>query len=159
LIVGGRSGSLQDAFGMKNGSWSVGLTLSIPVGTVLSRALQAQAKVDLDRTNLELKFLLQQAETKVRIALRDVETAAKRIEALGVARALAEKQLAAEETKLRSGYSTNYFVLLYQGEVAKQRSEEIRAGIDLTLAVSRLNREMGISLRERNIKIGGNPVD
>ena len=84
-----------------------------------------------------------------------METNFKRIQALKIARELAQRQLEAEEEKLKVGLSTNYFVLQYQRDLATARSQEIRAIIDYILSVAVLNRDMGVSLDEKNIQISG----
>ena len=95
----------------------------------------------------------QQIYTDLKIAIRSVESNFKRINALKIARELAEKQLEAEEEKLKVGLTTNYFVLDYQSQLATRRSEEIRAIIDYILSLAVLNRDMGMNLEDRNIRI------
>lgn len=152
-IPGGYSDSLKDAFGFKFQNWSIGLTLNVPLNSFLSRAAFAQARVNLEQSQLRLRQLEQQVFTDLKIAVRDVETNYKRIQALKLARELAERQLEAEEEKLKVGLSTNYFVLQYQTELSNQRSLELRAIIDYNLSLAGLSRELGVSLQEKNIKM------
>jgi outer membrane protein TolC len=153
-IPGGRSGSLKDVFGFKFVNVSLGLSLEVPVGNFLSRAAVARARVGLEQKTLEAKKLEQEIMTKVKIALRDVGMNFERIQTLKRASALAQKQLEAEEEKLKAGYSTSYFVLQYQAELSLQRSQELAAMIEYRLALAGLSRELGTSLAERNIRIG-----
>lgn len=152
-IPGGFSDSMKDALGFKFQNWQIGLTLNVPLNNFFSRAAFAQAQVNLEQSQLRLKQLEQQVFTDLKIAVRDVETNFKRIQALKVARELAQRQLEAEEEKLKVGLSTNYFVLQYQTELSNQRSLELRAIIDYNLSLARLSRELGVSLQEKNIKI------
>ena len=152
-IPGGYSDSFKDAFGFKFQNWAIGLTLNVPLNNFLSRAAFAQAQVSLEQSQLRLKQLEQQVFTDLKIAVRDVETNFKRIQALKLARELAEKQLEAEEEKLKVGLSTNYFVLQYQTELSNQRSLELRVIIDYNLSLARLSRELGVSLQEKDIRI------
>jgi outer membrane protein len=152
-IPGGRSGSLNDVFGFKHLSFSLGVSLEVPMSQLTSRAALAQAKVNLERGTLELENLKQEVLTRIKIALRDTVTTHKRILALRSATALAQKQLNAEEEKFRAGYSTTYFVLQYQAELSVQQSEELAATIEYKLALARLNRELGTGLAENNIRI------
>ncbi|MGB3861263.1 MAG: TolC family protein, partial [Candidatus Aminicenantaceae bacterium] len=154
-IPGGRSEAFQDVFGFEYKNWQVGVTLDFPLNTVVSRAAYAQARVDLQQAQLRLKEQEQQIYTDLKIAVRTVETNFKRIQALKIARELAQRQLEAEEEKLKVGLSTNYFVLQYQRDLATARSQEIRAIIDYILSVAVLNRDMGVSLDEKNIQISG----
>lgn len=150
-VPGGASDALKDAFSFKNNNWSVGLTFSIPFSTLLSRAAYAQAKVNLEQATVQLKNQEQQAFLEIKNALRAVETNFKRIQARKLARELAGKKLEAEEEKLKVGLTTNYFVLQYQRDLANSQSLELKAIIDYNLSLARLNRALGISLKEKNI--------
>ena len=153
IIPGGISDSLKDAFSFKYKNWSIGLTLDIPINNFLSRAALAQAKVNLEQAVLQMKSQEQEIFTDIKIAVRGVETNFKRIQAYKAARELAEKQLEAEEEKLKVGLTTNYFVLQYQNSLANAQSQELRAIIDYNLSLASLNRDLGISLKQKNIKI------
>jgi outer membrane protein TolC len=154
-VPGGRQDAFKDVFGFKYKNWSFGISLDFPLNTIVSRAAYAQARVDLEQAQLQLKEQEQQIYTDLKIAVRAVETNFKRIQALKIARELAQKQLEAEEEKLKVGLTTNYFVLQYQRDLATARSQEIQAIIDYILSVATLNRDMGISLDENNIQISG----
>ncbi len=154
-IPGGREDAFKDVFGFEYKNWSFGLTLDFPLNTVISRAAYAQARVDLEQAQLRLKEQEQQIYTQLKIAVRAVETNFKRIQALKIARELAQRQLEAEEEKLKVGLSTNYFVLQYQRDLATARSQEIRAVVDYILSVAALKRDMGVSLDDNNIQISG----
>jgi outer membrane protein TolC len=150
---GDAGGSLRDAFKLLYKNWNIGLTLSIPLSSFLTRADYSYARTDLNQSQVKLKNLEQQAILEVGDAVRTIETNAKRVEAYRVARELAEKSLDAEEKKLKVGLSTNYFVLEFQEKLANARSIEIKAKIDYILSVARLERSMGTGLEKRNIKI------
>jgi outer membrane protein TolC len=154
-IPGGREDAFKDVFGFKYKNWAVGITLDLPLNTIISRAAYAQARVDLEQAKLQLKEQEQQIYTDIKIAVRAVETNFKRIQALRVARELAQKQLEAEEEKLKVGLTTNYFVLQYQRDLANARSQELQAAVDYILSIAALNRDMGTSLDENNIQISG----
>lgn len=150
---GGSAEALRDALDFKYKNWNVGLTLSIPLNTVFSRAQQAQARVDLEQTTLRLKNQEQQVALEVKNAVRAVQTDYKRVQAYRIARELAEKTLEAEEKKLKVGLTTNYVVLQYQRDLADARSAELRAIIDYNLSLAQLDRAMGTSLEKKNIKL------
>jgi len=154
-IPGGRSESLKDVFGLNFKNWSIGVTLDFPLNTLVSRAAEAQAQVDLEQALLRVKNQEQQIYTDIKIAVRDVATDFKRINALKIARELAEKQLKAEEEKLKVGLSTNFVVLSYQNELASAQSQEISAIIDHMLSLARLKRDLGTNLEDRRIRLSG----
>jgi len=150
---GGAGQSLSDALKLLYNNWNVGLTLSIPLSSFLTKADFAYAQTDLNQSQIKLKDLEQQVSLDVSDAVRTVETNAKRVGAYRVARELAEKTLEAEVKKLQVGRSTNYFVLDYQDKLANARSNEVKAKIDYLLSVAKLDKATGASLEKRNIKV------
>ncbi len=152
IIEGSPSDALKDAFNFKYNNWTVGITLEIPLNTLLSRADYAQARVDLDQAVLRLKNQEQQLFLEIKNAVRAMQTDYKRVQAYKIARELAAKTLEAEEEKLKVGITTPFFVLQYQTDLATAQTNELRAMIDYNLSLSRLNRAMGISLKEKNVR-------
>jgi len=146
------SDALKEAFDFKYKNWSAGITLDIPLNTFLSRADYAQAKVNLEQSILRLKNQEQEIFLEVKSAVRAVQTDYKRVQAYKVARELAEKKLEAEEEKLKVGLTTNYFVLQYQTDLTTAQTNELKAIIDYNLSLARLNRALGISLKEKSIR-------
>ncbi len=151
-IPGDATKALEDALSFAYKNWSMGLTLSIPVETIFSRAQLAQAKVSFRQAKLKLQNDEQQAFLEIRNAVRNVESHYKRIQAYKAARELAEKGLKAEEKKLEVGLSTNYTVLQYQRDLADARSNEIRAIIDYNLALAALDAALGTTLENKGIQ-------
>jgi len=152
-IPGQSKDALKDALKFKYKNWAVGLTLSFPLNIVFSRALAAQARVNMEEAAIMLEEKEQQVFLEVRNAVREVETDAKRIEAYAAARRLAEKKLEAEERKAKAGLSTNYLVLLNQRDLANAQTNELRSRIDYVLSLAKLDKATGTSLEKRNIKL------
>jgi outer membrane protein TolC len=157
VIVGKEKGSpsdsISDAFSFLYKNWSVSLTLSLPLSNFLSKADLIRSKMELEKSQVELKTKKRQVLLETRDAVLDIETNAKRVEAYRIARELAEERLKAEEKKLSVGLTTNYFVLQYQEELTNAKSNEIKALIDYKLALAKLDKAQGTSLDDRNIKI------
>jgi outer membrane protein TolC len=149
---GAPSEAWRDAFDLKYKNWSIGVTLSIPFDTLLSRAAHAQARVNLEQSMLRVKNQEQQIFLEIKNAVRAVQTNYKRAQAYKIARELAKETLEAEEEKLKVGISTPYFVLQYQTELVTAQTNELSAIIDYNLSLARLNRALGISLKEKNIR-------
>ncbi|MBN2199796.1 MAG: TolC family protein [Candidatus Aminicenantes bacterium] len=152
-VPGDVSEAMKDTFNFKYRNWSVGLTLSLPLNAVFSRAAAAQAMVALDQSQALLKSREQQLDIEVRSAVRAVRTNFMRVQAYRVARELAQKKLEAEEEKLRVGLTTNYFVLQYQRDLADRQTLELRALIDYNLSLAKLAQVKGVNLKEKNINI------
>lgn len=156
-VIGKEQGSardsVRDAFQFLYKNWTVGVTLSVPLSNVLTRTEFVRARMGLEQSLLELKNSEKQILLEVRDAVRQIDTNAKRVEAYGLARELAEKRMIAEEKKLSVGLTTNYFVLEYQEKLANAKSMEIKALVDYSIALAKLEQVIGTSLDTRNIKI------
>lgn len=151
-IKGSPSAAIKDAFGQEYPNWSVSLSLDIPLNTFVSRAGYAQAQVNLEQSLLRLKNQEQQIYLEIKNSVRAVQTDYKRVQAYKVARELAEEKLTAEEERFRVGLTTPYFVLQYQTELSTAQSNELNAIIAYNLSLARLNRDTGVSLKEKNIR-------
>ncbi|NQT81331.1 MAG: TolC family protein [Candidatus Aminicenantes bacterium] len=150
---GSPSDSIRDAFKFLYNNWTVGLTLSIPLSSLTTKADYARARMEMEKGQIELKSLEKQVFLEVKNAIRDIETNFKRVQAYRLARELAEKRLEAEVKKLGVGLTTNYFVLQYQEELANRSSMELLSLVDYNLALARLEKAVGESLEKRGIII------
>ncbi len=153
VVPGGIGGAVDDALGFKYKNWSIGLTLDIPLNSLISRAAYTQAKLNMEQAVLRLKNQEQTIYLEIRNGVRNVETNYKRVQSYRVARELAEKKLVAEEEKLKVGLSTNFIVLTYQRDLSNARSSELRAVVDYIISVSSLEKAMGTNLQNHNISI------
>jgi len=152
--VAGRSGeALKDALGLKYRNWSIALSLDIPLSTILTRAAQAQARAGLELERARMKEKEQAVVLEVRSAFRAVQTNYERVGAYRAASDLASQKLAAEESKLKVGLSDSFKVLQYQRDLAASRTAELRALIDYTLALRRLDKATGRNLEQWNITL------
>ncbi|MBU4255000.1 MAG: TolC family protein, partial [Acidobacteria bacterium] len=142
---------LKDAFNFKYDNWSIALTLDIPLKTALTRADYSIARAGLRQVRLRMENMERELEFELQTAIRAVDTGFKRILAYTSARELAEKKLEAESEKLRVGKSTNYLLLQYQRDLADARTTELKAMVDYTLALSDLDRVMGLTFEAKNI--------
>ncbi len=150
---GSAADSIRDAFNLLYDNWTIGLTLSIPLSSFTTRADYVRARMELEKSQLELENIEKQIFLDVKNAVRDIGTNAKRVQAYRLARELAKERLEAEVKKLNVGLTTNYFVLQYQEGLERERSLELKSLIDYNLAWARLEKAVGSSLEKRNIKI------
>jgi outer membrane protein TolC len=151
-LPGAPTDALKDAFKLRYNNWSVGLTLDIPLNTILTRAQHAEAKLSLEQAQLRLKDQEQEIFLEIKTSVRDVEINYERAQAYRVARELAEKKLEAEQEKFRVGKSTNFFLLQYQRDLADARTAELRSMVDYILSLARLDRALGTTLETKNIR-------
>jgi outer membrane protein TolC len=154
----GRGTAYSDTFAFKYPNWNIGLTLDVSLSNLLTKAGYGMARLNLKTALLNLKSAEKSAVNEVRTAVRLLQTTFKQVEAYKVARELAEKNLAAEEEKLRVGMSTNYLVLEYQSALGSARTAELQAIINYNVAQTGLERAIGTLLENKSIKISDIPV-
>lgn len=152
-IPGGMSGALKQTTNFKYPNWNIGLTFSVPLANVFSKASLAQAKLNLRQAVLELENQKQQVYLEIKNSVRSVEANHKRIQAYATARQLAEEKLTAEEEKRRVGLSTNYMVLQMQRDLASARISELNSIIAYNISLASLERSMGTNLKSRNVTL------
>ncbi len=152
-IPGKKSDALRDALNFKYQNWAVGLTLSLPVSTLLSRSYFAQASLDLKQARLRIKNQEQQIDLEISTAVRAVETNYQRALAYRAARELAQKKLEAEQEKFKVGLSTNYMVLQYQRDLANALTMELKSLIDYNISLANLDRVMGVGRERRQVSV------
>jgi outer membrane protein TolC len=155
-IYGGIGGALKQTTSFKYLNWNLGLTFSIPLANLFSKANLAQARLNMRQAMLELENQKEQVFLEIKNAVRSVEANYKRILAYTTARDLAEQKLAAEEEKRRVGMSTNYFVLQFQRDLANARISELNAIISYNVSLASLEKSMGTNLKSKNIKLSDN---
>jgi outer membrane protein TolC len=152
-VPGRASDAVRDALKFRYRNWSVGLTLTLPLSSLLTKSDYALAKAGREQAILRLKNQEQQVALEVRNAVRAVQTDYERVQAYRLARELAASKLEAEEKKLQVGLSTNYIVLQYQRDLADSRAAELRVSIDYNLSLASLERVQGTTLKSRNIRL------
>ncbi|MGB7295819.1 MAG: TolC family protein [Candidatus Aminicenantales bacterium] len=153
MVPGSSSDSIRDAFKFRYKNWSVGLTLTLPLSSLLTKSDYVLAKASREQAVLKLQHREQQIALEVRNSVRAVETNYERVQAYRLARELAAAKLEAEEKKLLVGLSTNYIVLQYQRDLADARASELLASIEYNLSLAGLERVQGTTLKSRNIRL------
>ncbi|HDT13643.1 MAG TPA: TolC family protein [Candidatus Aminicenantes bacterium] len=152
-IPGDIGGALKQTFKLQYPNWNLGLTLSLPLANILSRANVTQARLNLRQAMLQLENQKEQLYLEIKNAVRAVQANYKRILAYTTARELAEQKLTAEEEKRRVGMSTNYMVLSYQRDLANARISELNAIVSYNVSLAALEKAMGTSLKAKNINV------
>ena len=134
-------------------NYGAGLVLSYPLGN--RSAVSTYNKRQLESRNAEttLASVRQQIIVGVREAVRRVQTDFKRIETTRSARIMAEKQLQAEQERLKVGLSTTRFVLDFQRDLATAQGNELRATVDYNKSLSNLARHKATTLDRYNLQV------
>jgi HAE1 family hydrophobic/amphiphilic exporter-1 len=127
--------TLADSFKNNLPSWSVGLQASYPIGKSGVEANLARARLERQRSEIDLREAELQIATDVRDAGRQVTTGAKRVQVTQVAREAAQRQLEAEQKRFDLGLSQTFELQSRQRDLAQARVRELAAIIDYTRAL------------------------
>jgi len=121
LVTGTRNRGFDDALGQvftnDYPAWSVGLTVSYPLGRSYEAASHARADVERRQAAQRVASLRLQVAETVRRAGRQVRSTAERVEAARASATLAEERLRAEQRRFEAGLSTTFLVTQAQRDL------------------------------------------
>lgn len=124
-------------------SWTVGATVSIPIGNNAARARYSSALLSRDQAVANYENLKLIAEVDVRTAARAIDTNRKRIEAAEKNVELQKKKVEAEQKKFENGMSTSFQVLEFQEDLTTALGTLNRALVDYRKSLTALERAKG----------------
>jgi outer membrane protein TolC len=116
-------------------TWSVGVTLTYPLGRSVEEANLARARLERDQAAAQVRSLELSVVREVRSAALRLEQNRQRIETARLGRELAEQRLDAEQRRFEVGMSTSFLVIQAQRDLVVARDNELRAFLDYQLAV------------------------
>ncbi|MEQ1793655.1 MAG: TolC family protein [Nitrospira sp.] len=145
--------SVSKNFGGDFYNYGAGLVLSYPLGNRSAVSTYNKRQLELKNAEASLVSVRQQIIVGVREAVRRVQTDFKRIETTRSARIMAEKQLQAEQERLKVGLSTTRFVLDFQRDLATAQGNELRSVVDYNKSLSNLARHKATTLDRYNLQL------
>jgi outer membrane protein TolC len=134
-------------------NYGAGLVLSYPLGNRSAWSTFNRRQIEGKNAETSLASVRQQIIIGVKEAVRRVQTDFKRIETTRSARIMAEKQLQAEQERLKVGLSTTRFVLDFQRDLATAQGNELRAIVDYNKSLSNLSRHKATTLDRYSLLI------
>ena len=134
-------------------NYGAGLVLSYPLGNRAAVSTYSKRKLEAQNAEVALANVRQQIIVGIREAVRRVQTDFKRIETTRSARIMAEKQLQAEQERLKVGLSTTRFVLEFQRDLATAQGNELRAVVDYNKSLSNLSRHKATTLDRYHLEL------
>ncbi len=134
-------------------NYGAGLVLSYPLGNRSAWSTYNRRQMEGKNAEASLVSVRQQVIIGVKEAVRRVQTDFKRIETTRSARIMAEKQLQAEQERLKVGLSTTRFVLDFQRDLATAQGNELRAIVDYNKSLSNLSRHKATTLDRYSLQI------
>ncbi len=136
-----------------NPSYTIGTTLSVPLGNFGPRARHKAAQAQNKQTILQLKQLEQEIMIQIDDAVKRTQASFDRIEATRQARLFAEAAWKAEQQKLDNGKSTSFLVLQFQQRLTAARFSEISALAEYNIALSQLAVSEGTTLEKHRLNV------
>jgi outer membrane protein TolC len=121
---------LGDVLKSQYPDWTVGVSVSYPIGQSAADASLARTRLEYTQTQTQIRGIELQVGTQVRDLGRQVNTNLKRVEATQASRQLAERRLEAEQKKFSVGLSTSFQVFQAQRDLSAARNNELRAVLD-----------------------------
>jgi outer membrane protein TolC len=138
-IVDTRNRGFADALGQvftdDYPTWSLGVTVSYPIGRSYEDASLARARVEQQQTRQRIASLSLEAAETVRRAGRQVHSTAERIEAARAGAALAEERLDSEQRRFNVGLSTTFLVTQAQRDLLEAQVNLLQNMLDFESAL------------------------
>jgi outer membrane protein TolC len=116
-------------------AWSLGLTLSYPLGRSYDEARLARAEIERRQAQVRVTSLELRAVEQVRIAARALESTAERIQATRAGADLAQQRLTAEQRRFEVGLSTSFLVTQAQRDLVQAQVAQLQATLDYQAAL------------------------
>ncbi|HXI32117.1 MAG TPA: efflux RND transporter permease subunit, partial [Vicinamibacterales bacterium] len=126
---------VSQLFASQYPTWSVGVSVSYPLGQSAEEANAARAQLEHTQSQERLKSAEARAIQQVRDAAWKIEMNAKRIETTRAARELAEQRLDAERKRYEVGMSTSFLVIQAQRDLSQARTSELGAVLSYDLSL------------------------
>lgn len=150
--------ALYQVRGREFPSWTLGVTLNVPIGNRVARGYAAVASTDVSLSRTNLALLKQNLQVEVRAAARAIDTAFRSVAAARKARELAERNIDAEQKKYQNGMTTSFQVAQIQNDLTSSRSFELLSIATYRKAITAWHRAIGDLLGQKSITLSGLPV-
>ena len=138
--------------------WSAELRLEVPLQNRTARAQRTGAALRLTEGQVRLQAARDEIVLDVRNAVRQADAARARIDAAREVVTATDSQFAAARTQFNAGLASTYEVLRVQDELDRARLTQLRALMDLNIAVSGLRLADMTLLDHYGIEIEGPPA-
>ncbi|MGH9257087.1 MAG: TolC family protein [Vicinamibacterales bacterium] len=139
LVTGTRNRNFGDALGQVFTSdyptWSLGLTVSYPLGRSFEAASFARAQVERRQAAQRIASLRVQAAETVRRAGRQVQSTAERVQAARAVATLAQERLESERRRFEVGSSTTFLVTQAQRDLLEAQVNLLQTTLEYESAL------------------------
>jgi len=138
-------------------NWSVELKLQIPLGNQTAKSQFAEATLRRMETGTNLVSMRDQITIEIRDAIRDAQSAQKRVDSSREAITYVEDQVEGMRRQLEAGLVSSYDVLKAFDEVDKARTIELQAMMDFNVALSKLRLAEASGFEKYGIELADAP--
>ena len=122
--------ALGQAFTTDYPTWSLGVSVSYPLGRSTEEAGLARASIERDQASRRLASLRLDAAEAIRRAARQVSSSGERVEAAKASATLAERRLADEQRRYDVGLSTTFLVTQAQRDLLQAQVNLLQTSLD-----------------------------
>ena len=122
--------ALTQAFTPDYPTWSLGVTVSYPLGRSYEDANLARAQVERRQAAQQIASLRLEAAETIRQAGRQIQSAAERVDAARAGATLAEQRLDAEQRRYEVGLSTTFLVTQAQRDLLQAQVNLLQTTLD-----------------------------
>lgn len=153
VIPGGLGDALGQLFDFRFPTYSVGLTLNLPIRNRQASADLADATIQKRRDLYQMRAIEQDIRLDVLQAIAGVEQSKAGVEQATVARDFAQKRLDAEQQKYDLGVTTAFIVLDAQDRLLQSEADLLDQSVAYRRSLLTLYRATGELLEQRNVSI------
>lgn len=153
LLVGGYGQSLRNLLRQEFPTVQLGLRFSFPIRNRAAEANLSASVLEGRRIETQRQQVEQQIQAEVRNYVEDMMAARRRLQAARAGSTYAREQYESEQRQFRAGLSTVFLVLQRQTEYFLALSQEVRAGVDLAVAIENYRRATAQTLPFYGIRI------
>lgn len=153
VIPGGFGDALSQLFHFSYPTYSVGLTLNLPIRNRGARAALGQAAVTKRNDLYQMRREEQTVDLDVKNAVHSLEQAKLSLSAAKIARDLAQKTEESEQRKYELGSGQIYLVLEAQTELAQAEVALVQAQVGYQMALAAVDHATGTLLERHQVQI------
>jgi|UPI00036F401F outer membrane protein TolC len=137
----------------RQGNYSVGVTLSVPLGDLTREQAYISARIARETAELAWQDTEKQLDVDVQTSMRNVNLTWETIALAKRVTELSRKQLQGETVKVDMGISSNYDLILAQDALVQAENGEVSAKMNYLNALTSLHQLLGTTLRQWHINI------
>jgi HAE1 family hydrophobic/amphiphilic exporter-1 len=156
-LVGNYGSALGNMFEPKYRVLRAGVEIEFTHRNRTAKAELARTLIERRRLQANRERVVQQIQAEVRDALQSLQTARQRITAARAAVTARRERLDSEALLFEKGSSTNFLVQTRQNEYSAARGAEVRARVDLNLAIAEYHRATAVTLENWGITLPESP--